>query len=38
MKRWNQTLKRWPAWVVLLLVVAAFLAVGATPGERPEHA
>jgi cytochrome c-type biogenesis protein CcmH len=44
MKRWNQTLKRWPAWVVLLLVVAAFLAVGATraggpstPEERAEQ-
>jgi cytochrome c-type biogenesis protein CcmH len=35
MKRWNQTLKRWPAWVVLLLIVAAFLAVGATRASGP---
>ena len=41
---WNRTIKRWPTWVVLILVVAAFLAVGAsrasgpsTPAERAEE-
>jgi cytochrome c-type biogenesis protein CcmH len=41
---WNRTLKRWPTWVVLVLVVAAFLAIGATrasgpstPAERAEE-
>ena len=31
-------LKRWPAWVLLVLVVVGFLAVGADPRQRPEHA
>jgi cytochrome c-type biogenesis protein CcmH len=41
---WNRAIKRWPAWVVLILVVVAFLAVGATrdggpstPQERAEQ-
>ena len=40
----NRTIKRWPAWVVLILLVAGFLAVGATrasgpstPAERSEE-
>ena len=35
MRSWNQKLKRWPTWVVLVLVVAAFLAVGATRASGP---
>src|SRR4029450_10859486 len=31
----NQPLKRWPPWVVLVLGVAAFLAVGATRASGP---
>jgi cytochrome c-type biogenesis protein CcmH len=31
----NRTIKRWPAWVALILVVAAFLAVGATRASGP---
>jgi cytochrome c-type biogenesis protein CcmH len=34
-RSWNQALKRWPTWVVLVLVVAAFLAVGATRASGP---
>jgi cytochrome c-type biogenesis protein CcmH len=44
MTSWNRAIKRWPTWVVLILVVAAFLAVGATrangpstPAERAEE-
>ena len=37
-----RSLKRWPAWVLLLLVVVGFLAVGATrdrgPGSPAERA
>jgi cytochrome c-type biogenesis protein CcmH len=40
---WQKQLKRWPGWVVLVLVLAGFLAVGAsrnagprTPNERLE--
>jgi cytochrome c-type biogenesis protein CcmH len=39
----SRAVKRWPAWVLLVLVVVGFLAVGATrdggpstPGERAE--
>jgi cytochrome c-type biogenesis protein CcmH len=32
---WSRAVKRWPAWVALVLVVAAFLAVGATRAEGP---
>ncbi len=32
----NRRLKRWPGWVLLLLVVAGFLAVGATRGAGPQ--
>jgi cytochrome c-type biogenesis protein CcmH len=32
---WNRTLKRWPAWVLLVLVVVGFLAVGATRSNGP---
>jgi cytochrome c-type biogenesis protein CcmH len=32
----NKRLKRWPGWVVLVLVVAGFLAVGATRGTGPQ--
>jgi hypothetical protein len=42
MNRWS-SLKRWPAWVLLVLVVAGFLAYGTTresgaltPEERVE--
>ena len=31
-------IKRWPAWVLLVLVVVGFLAVGATARRRAEHA
>jgi cytochrome c-type biogenesis protein CcmH len=32
----NARLKRWPGWVALVFVVAAFLAVGATRSTGPE--
>jgi cytochrome c-type biogenesis protein CcmH len=32
---WNRTLKRWPTWVLLVLVVVGFLAVGATRSNGP---
>ncbi len=32
----NTKLKRWPGWVLLILVVAGFLAVGATRSTGPE--
>ncbi len=32
----NRRLKRWPGWVLLVLVVAGFLAVGATRGTGPQ--
>ena len=32
---WSRAVKRWPAWVALLLVVVAFLAVGATRASGP---
>jgi cytochrome c-type biogenesis protein CcmH len=32
---WTRAIKRWPAWVLLVLVVAAFLAVGATRSSGP---
>jgi cytochrome c-type biogenesis protein CcmH len=31
----SRAVKRWPAWVALVLVVAAFLAVGATRADGP---
>jgi cytochrome c-type biogenesis protein CcmH len=31
----SRAVKRWPAWVALVLVVAAFLAVGATRANGP---
>jgi cytochrome c-type biogenesis protein CcmH len=31
----NRALKRWPSWVVLVLVVVAFLTIGATRGSGP---
>lgn len=34
MSRWS-TLKRWPGWVLLVLVVAGFLAVGTTRDSGP---
>jgi cytochrome c-type biogenesis protein CcmH len=33
---WNRRAKRWPGWVLLLFVVAGFLAVGATRDTGPE--
>ena len=40
-RTWNRSLKRWPGWIALVLVVVGFLAVGATraddarsPGDR----
>lgn len=33
---WNRRLKRWPGWVALVLVVAGFLAVGATRSDGPQ--
>lgn len=32
----NAKLKRWPGWVLLVLVIAGFLAVGATRSTGPE--
>jgi cytochrome c-type biogenesis protein CcmH len=32
---WQRQLKRWPGWVLLVLVVAGFLAVGATHDTGP---
>ncbi len=32
----NTKLKRWPGWVLLILVIAGFLAVGATRSTGPE--
>ena len=32
----NSKLKRWPGWVLLVLVIAGFLAVGATRSTGPE--
>ncbi len=32
----NTKLKRWPGWVLLVLVIAGFLAVGATRSTGPE--
>ena len=32
---WQRQLKRWPGWVLLVLVVAGFLAVGATRDSGP---
>lgn len=32
----NAELKRWPGWVLLILVIAGFLAVGATRSTGPE--
>lgn len=32
----NRRVKRWPGWVVLVLVVAGFLAVGATRSTGPQ--
>jgi cytochrome c-type biogenesis protein CcmH len=32
----NSKLKRWPGWVLLILVIAGFLAVGATRSTGPE--
>lgn len=32
----NRRVKRWPGWVLLLLVVAGFLAVGATRAAGPQ--
>lgn len=32
----NRTLKRWPGWVLLVFVVAGFLAVGATRDTGPQ--
>lgn len=32
----NAKLKRWPGWVMLVLVIAGFLAVGATRSTGPE--
>jgi cytochrome c-type biogenesis protein CcmH len=33
---WNSKVKRWPGWVLLVLVIAGFLAVGATRSTGPE--
>jgi cytochrome c-type biogenesis protein CcmH len=32
----NRKLKRWPGWVLLVFVIAGFLAVGATRSSGPE--
>jgi len=32
---WNQRVKRWPGWVLLIFVVTGFLAVGATRDSGP---
>lgn len=32
---WNKRVKRWPGWVALVFVIAAFLAVGATRDSGP---
>lgn len=32
---WNNTVKRWPGWAVLVLVVAGLLAIGATRDSGP---
>jgi cytochrome c-type biogenesis protein CcmH len=32
---WSKAVKRWPAWVALVFVVVAFLAVGATRASGP---
>ena len=32
----NRSVKRWPGWLVLVLVAGAFLAVGATRSTGPE--
>jgi cytochrome c-type biogenesis protein CcmH len=32
---WSTAVKRWPAWVALVLVVVAFLAVGASRASGP---
>lgn len=32
----NTKLKRWPGWVLLILMIAGFLAVGATRSTGPE--
>jgi cytochrome c-type biogenesis protein CcmH len=33
---WNRQMKRWPGWIVLLLVVAGFLAVGIARDGGPQ--
>jgi cytochrome c-type biogenesis protein CcmH len=32
----NSKVKRWPGWILLILVIAGFLAVGATRSTGPE--
>lgn len=37
-KRWNRALKKWPSWVVMVFVVVALVAVGATRDGGPQSA
>jgi cytochrome c-type biogenesis protein CcmH len=37
-KRWNRSLKKWPSWIVMVFVVIALVAVGATRDGGPQSA